>query len=130
MLADERPLQLQAVGLAASLALVFDLLFFFVDELPATVPVAMALAVLEITVDDPLGQPLRALPRPAALAILAALLPEGADRGPEHDQHRDHVGNPEVPVPQMCKGDRSAHRPLSVAASALWEERAGWRCSR
>jgi hypothetical protein len=49
MLADERPLQLRAAGLAASLALVFDLLFFFVDELPATVPVAMALAVLEIT---------------------------------------------------------------------------------
>jgi hypothetical protein len=30
--------------LVAALALIFDLLFFAVDELPATVPVAVALA--------------------------------------------------------------------------------------
>ncbi len=34
-------------GLVAVLALSFDLLFFAVDELPATVPVAMALALVE-----------------------------------------------------------------------------------
>jgi hypothetical protein len=35
--------QMVAAGLAAGLALAFDLLFFAVDELPATVPVAVAL---------------------------------------------------------------------------------------
>jgi hypothetical protein len=38
-----RSLQLRAAALTALLALGFDLLFFFVDELPATVPVALAL---------------------------------------------------------------------------------------
>jgi hypothetical protein len=38
-----RSLQLRAAALTAILALAFDLLFFFVDELPATVPVALAL---------------------------------------------------------------------------------------
>jgi hypothetical protein len=38
--------QLRGAGLVAILALCFDLLFFFVDELPATVPVALALIVL------------------------------------------------------------------------------------
>jgi len=37
--------QLFAAGLVAVLALVFDLLFFAVDTLPATVPVAVALAL-------------------------------------------------------------------------------------
>jgi hypothetical protein len=37
--------QLVAAGLVAVLALAFDLLFFAVDELPATVPVAVALAL-------------------------------------------------------------------------------------
>jgi hypothetical protein len=40
-----RALQLRAAVLTALLALVFDLLFFVVDELPATVPVAAALIV-------------------------------------------------------------------------------------
>ncbi len=35
--------QLRAAALTGALALSFDLLFFFVDELPATVPVALAL---------------------------------------------------------------------------------------
>jgi hypothetical protein len=35
-------------ALVAVLALAFDLLFFFVDTLPATVPVALALALLEL----------------------------------------------------------------------------------
>ncbi|HET9676448.1 MAG TPA: hypothetical protein VFP21_02965 [Solirubrobacterales bacterium] len=38
--------------LAAVICLAFDLLFFAVDELPATVPIALTLAVLELT-DDP-----------------------------------------------------------------------------
>jgi hypothetical protein len=41
-----RSLQLLGAALTALLALGFDLLFFVVDELPATVPVALALIVL------------------------------------------------------------------------------------
>jgi hypothetical protein len=40
-----RRLQLRTAALTAVLALAFDLLFFFVHELPATVPVALALIV-------------------------------------------------------------------------------------
>jgi hypothetical protein len=43
--ADRR--QLLAAALVAVLALLFDLLFFAVDELPSTVPVAVALALLQ-----------------------------------------------------------------------------------
>jgi hypothetical protein len=39
-------LQLRGAALTAMLALCFDLLFFLVDELPATVPVAAALVAL------------------------------------------------------------------------------------
>jgi hypothetical protein len=49
MLAGRLKLQLRAAGLAACLALVFDLLFFFVSELPATVPIALTLGVLEFS---------------------------------------------------------------------------------
>jgi hypothetical protein len=45
--ASSRP-QTSAGVLTAAIAIVFDLLFFFVEELPATVPVAVALIVLEI----------------------------------------------------------------------------------
>lgn len=48
LLAYDRRLQLQGAALAAVLGLSFDLLFFAVDELPATVPIALALAVLEL----------------------------------------------------------------------------------
>jgi hypothetical protein len=41
-----RSLQLRGAVLTAGLSLVFDLLFFLVSELPATVPVAIALIVL------------------------------------------------------------------------------------
>jgi hypothetical protein len=41
-----RELQLRAAALTALLALGLDLLFFFVDELPATVPVALALIAM------------------------------------------------------------------------------------
>jgi hypothetical protein len=45
----ERSLDLQLVAavLVAALALLFDLLFFAVDELPSTVPVAIALALVQ-----------------------------------------------------------------------------------
>jgi hypothetical protein len=42
----ERSTQTRAAGLVALLAVAFDLLFFFVDELPATVPVALTLIIL------------------------------------------------------------------------------------
>jgi hypothetical protein len=44
LLAYDRRLQLRTAALLAGLALSFDLLFFALDTLPATVPVAMALA--------------------------------------------------------------------------------------
>lgn len=45
LLAFDRRLQLGAAALLAVLALSFDLLFFALDTLPATVPVALALAI-------------------------------------------------------------------------------------
>lgn len=47
LLAGARSRQLRAAVLVSALALAFDLLFFAVDTLPATVPVALALALLE-----------------------------------------------------------------------------------
>jgi hypothetical protein len=44
-----RALQLRAAALVALLALLFDLLFFAVDELPATVPVAAALLLVALS---------------------------------------------------------------------------------
>ena len=46
--ADRRRLQLLAAVLTLAFAAVFDLLFFFVSELPATVPVALSLIVVEV----------------------------------------------------------------------------------
>jgi hypothetical protein len=48
LLADRPRSQLAAASLAGILALGFDLLFLVVDELPTTVPIALALAVLEL----------------------------------------------------------------------------------
>jgi hypothetical protein len=48
VLASDRRLQLTGAALAAVLCLGFDLLFLLVDQLPATVPIALTLAVLEI----------------------------------------------------------------------------------
>lgn len=50
LLANARPRQLQAAALVAVFALIFDLLFFAVDTLPATVPVAAALALVQMPV--------------------------------------------------------------------------------
>jgi hypothetical protein len=41
-----RTWQLRAAALTSAFAVAFDLMFFFVDELPATVPVALALVVV------------------------------------------------------------------------------------
>ncbi len=48
LLATDRRLQLTGAALAAVLGISFDLLFFALDQLPATVPIALTLAVLEI----------------------------------------------------------------------------------
>ena len=48
LLAGRRPIQRRASLVAAVLALLFNLLFFAVSELPATVPVAVALIVVEL----------------------------------------------------------------------------------
>ena len=53
LLASDRRLQLRGALLAAALCLSFDLLFFAVDELPATVPIALTLAVLELSSGRP-----------------------------------------------------------------------------
>jgi hypothetical protein len=47
LLAYDRRLQLRGALLAAAICLGFDLLFFAVDELPATVPIALTLALLD-----------------------------------------------------------------------------------
>jgi len=48
LLANDRRLQLRGAALAALICPAFDLLFFWVDQTPATVPIALTLAVLEI----------------------------------------------------------------------------------
>jgi hypothetical protein len=48
LLASNRPLQLTGAAVAAVICLGFDLLFLFVDQLPATVPIALTLAALEL----------------------------------------------------------------------------------
>ncbi len=55
-----RALQLRGAALTALFALAFDLLFFVVDELPATVPVALALIVVMLTRPRRAARPLRA----------------------------------------------------------------------
>lgn len=48
LLARDRRLQLTGALLTGAFALLLDLLFFAIDELPATVPIALALAALEL----------------------------------------------------------------------------------
>jgi hypothetical protein len=57
LLAVDRPRQRGAALLVAVLALSFDLLFFAVDTLPATVPVALALALVEWRARESRGRP-------------------------------------------------------------------------
>jgi hypothetical protein len=48
LLASDRRLQLRGALLAVAIGISFDLLFFAVNELPATVPIALTLAALEL----------------------------------------------------------------------------------
>lgn len=48
LLATDRSRQREGALLVAVLALAFDLLFFAIDQLPATVPVAFALAIVQL----------------------------------------------------------------------------------
>lgn len=48
LLASDRRLQLQGAALAAVICPAWDLLFFFVDQTPATVPIALTLGALEL----------------------------------------------------------------------------------
>jgi len=48
LLAGNRGLQLRGAAVAAVAGLLFDLLFFWVNELPATVPLALTLAIMEL----------------------------------------------------------------------------------
>lgn len=48
LLASDRFLQLRGAALAAVIGVSFDLLFFTIDQLPATVPIALTLAALEL----------------------------------------------------------------------------------
>jgi hypothetical protein len=52
LLASDRRLQLQGAALAAVICPAWDLLFFFVDQTPATVPIALALVALELRHDQ------------------------------------------------------------------------------
>jgi hypothetical protein len=49
LLAYDRRLQLTGAALAAAICVSFDFLFFALDTLPATVPLALTLAVLELS---------------------------------------------------------------------------------
>jgi hypothetical protein len=48
LLASDRRLQLRGAVLAAVICPAFDLLFFWIDQTPATVPIALTLATLEL----------------------------------------------------------------------------------
>lgn len=66
LLATPRHRQLQAAALVAVLALLFDLLFFAVDTLPATVPVAVALALVQRSENRSAAQAMRSPRRRSA----------------------------------------------------------------
>ena len=63
LIAADRRLQLTAAGLTAVFCVSFDFLFFTLDQLPATVPVALVLAVLEVGRREQLRAALRPAPR-------------------------------------------------------------------
>jgi hypothetical protein len=78
-LAAGRRTQLRAALLAVVLALCFDLLFFFVDELPATVPVALTLIVV-LSARRRRSVPTAPAPAPAVPAARPARAPAQLDR--------------------------------------------------
>jgi hypothetical protein len=76
-----RRTQLRGAALCAVLAVGFDLLFFAVDELPATVPVALTLIVLALA-RRRRSSPTTPAPEPAASAAPAPRAPPAARREP------------------------------------------------
>jgi hypothetical protein len=78
-LATGREMQSRAALLAVALALGFDLLFFFVSELPATVPVALTLIVV-LAVRRQRSVPRAPAPAPAGSAVQPARAPAQLDR--------------------------------------------------
>jgi hypothetical protein len=78
-LAAGRRTQSRAALLAAALATCFDLLFFFVDELPATVPVALTLIVV-LAVRRRRSAGRAPAPAPAGSAVQTARAPAQLDR--------------------------------------------------
>ena len=69
VLAHDRRLQLRAAILTLGLAAVFDLLFLVVAELPATVPVALALVVVEVMERRPGARESRRSPDQGVLPV-------------------------------------------------------------
>jgi hypothetical protein len=59
LLASDRRLQLRGAALAAVICVGFDLIFFVVDQSPATVPIALTLMVLELMRRVSLGRQTR-----------------------------------------------------------------------
>jgi hypothetical protein len=78
-LATGRAMQSRAALLAVALALGFDLLFFFVSELSATVPVALTLIVV-LAVRRQRSVPRAPAPAPAGSAVQPARAPAQLDR--------------------------------------------------
>jgi hypothetical protein len=80
VLANDRRAQLRGASLTLAIAALFDLLFFAVDELPATVPVALALIVMEgarrMRAGGPGGRSVRGALRPLSVRRLRS--PPGA----------------------------------------------------
>jgi hypothetical protein len=72
-----RSWQLRGAALAALLAVVFDLLFFFLDELPATVPIALTLIIIVVLARRRWG-PARRRAAPGSARVAADLTRTGA----------------------------------------------------
>ncbi len=91
--------QLRAAALTATLALALDLLFFFVDELPATVPVALTLLVLMACRRSGLRRTRR---EPRASRARSGLAADGRPRRSESDPER----TPPPPPPRRAPVER------------------------
>lgn len=84
--AASRRWQLRGAALTAAIALGLDLLFFFVDELPATVPVALTLLVLMVRRPDLLRA--RRRPKPLAPGTRSGSTVDGLPKRSETDPKR------------------------------------------
>jgi drug/metabolite transporter superfamily protein YnfA len=94
---EGRSLQLRAARLAAVLALVFDLMFFVVNELPATIPVALTLILLVLA------------RRPGWLRSPRPLTRGASDRHPR--RHRPRPPTAPAAPPGAPAGAGSARTP-------------------